>query len=239
MPSAVDRLCRNLLQTISGEAYPLIISTFSKHFIRMERRNFLGAAGLLAGFAALPEIGKANSIWDETPGTPTQALLLPPMPPLDHKGSMDIRVWLRSSMTGGVYSCVECAVAPKTMGPAPHWHKNLDELMLVLEGTAGVMVEGEHVEVPAGAWHLRPRKLTHTFWNASDKPLRFIDMYFNQPFEEFLEQVFFEYTPEKGYPFGSKERDAVMSKLNKKFGIVSAPDAGKERQAIAERYGMK
>jgi len=64
-------------------------------------------------------------------------------------------------------------------------------------------------------------------------------MYFNQPFEEFLEQVFFEYTPEKGYPFGSKERDVVMNKLNKKFGIVSAPDAGKQRQAIAERYGMK
>jgi mannose-6-phosphate isomerase-like protein (cupin superfamily) len=152
---------------------------------------------------------------------------------------MDIRVWLRSAMTGGVYSCVECAVAPKTMGPAPHYHKALDELMFVLEGTAGVMVEGEHVEVPAGAWHLRPRKLTHTFWNASDKPLRFIDMYFNQPFEEFLEQVFFEYTPEKGYPFGSKERDAVMSKLNKKFGLVSAPDAGKQRQAIAEKYGLK
>jgi mannose-6-phosphate isomerase-like protein (cupin superfamily) len=206
----------------------------------MERRNFLGAAGLLAGFAALPEIAKAHSIWDETPAaTPTQALLLPPMPPLDHKGSMDIRVWLRSSMTGGVYSCVECAVAPKTMGPAPHYHKALDELMFVLEGTAGVMVEGEHVEVPAGAWHLRPRKLTHTFWNASDKPLRFIDMYFNQPFEEFLEQVFFEYTPEKGYPFGSKERDAVMSKLNKKFGLVYAPDAGKQRQVIAEKYGLK
>ncbi len=152
---------------------------------------------------------------------------------------MDIRVWMRSGMTNGLFSSVECAVAPKVMGPPPHYHQALDELMLVLEGTASVMVEGEVVEIGAGGWHLRPRQLTHTFWNGADQPLRFVDMYFNQPFEEFLEKVFFEYTPEKGYPFGSKERDTVMNQLNQQFGLVYAPTANAERQAIMEKHGLK
>jgi mannose-6-phosphate isomerase-like protein (cupin superfamily) len=202
----------------------------------MERRDFLSATGLLAGFSMLPNLSIAQG---ELLSDPLKPVLLPAQAPLDHKGNMDIRVWVRSSMTGGLYSSVECAVAPKVMGPPPHLHKALDELMFVLEGTASVMVEDEVVEINAGGWHLRPRNLRHTFWNASEKPLRFVDMYFNQPFEEFLEKVFFEYTPEKGYPFGSKERDAVMHGLNEQFGLVYAPTAGQEREAIQKKYGLK
>lgn len=207
----------------------------------MERRDFVQAAALFAGMAGLSQLPVGC-----TPKTATlaakgipQPLLLPPQAPLDHKGNMAIRVCVRNHMTGGVFSSVECAVAPKVMGPPPHLHKELDELMLVLEGNANVMVDGKFVEVPAGAWHLRPRGLTHTFFNASDKPLRFIDMYFNQPFEDFLEKVFFEYTPEKGYDFGSKARQEVMDKLNEQFGLVYAPSAGAEREAIIKQFGLK
>ncbi|MCC7506683.1 MAG: cupin domain-containing protein [Saprospiraceae bacterium] len=202
----------------------------------MQRRDFLSTAGLLAGLAATPNLSFGQKI---TLSEPIEPILLPAREPLDHKGGMDIRVWVRSAMTGGVYSSVECAVAPRVMGPPPHLHKELDELMLVLEGTASVLVDGEVVEIGAGGWHLRPRNLVHTFFNASDKPLRFIDMYFNQPFEEFLEKVFFEYTPEKGYPFGSKERDQVMNELNDRFGLVYAPTANEERNALMEKYGLK
>ena len=205
----------------------------------MKRRDFLSASGLLAGAVALPQMALGQAANAPFFFDPLKPFLLPALPPLDHKGNMDIRVWVRSEMTNGLYSSVECAVAPKVMGPPPHYHKELDELMLVLDGTASVMVEGEVVEIQAGGWHLRPRGLTHTFWNASDKPLRFVDMYFNQPFEVFLEKVFFEYTPEKGFPFGSKERAAVMDKLTEQFGLVYAPTAHAERQAIVDKYGLK
>jgi mannose-6-phosphate isomerase-like protein (cupin superfamily) len=205
----------------------------------VQRRDFLSAAGLLAGSAAFPQMMLGQAATTPLVNDPLKPFLLKALPPLDHKGNMDIRVWVRSQMTNGLFSSVECAVAPKVMGPSPHYHKELDELMLVLEGTASVMVEGEEVEIQAGGWHLRPRGLTHTFWNASDQPLRFVDMYFNQPFEEFLEKVFFEYTPEKGYPFGSQERKAVMDNLTEKFGLVYAPTSGAERQAIMDKYGLK
>lgn len=202
----------------------------------MERRNFLSAAGLLAGCSVMPNLA-LGAVAGMPP--PTEPVLLPAQPPLDPKGGMDIRVWVRNSMTNGLYSSVECAVAPKVMGPPPHYHKELDELMLVLEGTVQVMVEDKVVEIAAGGWHLRPRGLKHTFWNASDHPARFVDMYFNQPFEEFLEKVFFEYTPDKGYPFGSKEREVVMNRLNEQFGLVYADTANAERNAIIQQYGLK
>jgi mannose-6-phosphate isomerase-like protein (cupin superfamily) len=213
----------------------------NKNQPNMERRNFLQNAGIFAALGMLPttELMAHQNTKALDGANNLKPFLLPPTQPLAHNGTMAIRTWVRSTMTGGVYSCVECAVAPKIMGPPPHLHKELDELMFVLEGTASVMVENEEVQIPAGGWHFRPRNLRHTFWNASDQPLRFVDMYFNQPFEEFLERVFYELTPEKGYPFGSPQRDREHNILNEKFGLVYAPTAGEERQAIAAKYGLK
>lgn len=202
----------------------------------MQAASLITAIGILpkSGFGANPDAWTSKR-----PADALQPFYLPPMPPLPHNGNMDIRVWVHSKMTGGVYSCVECAVAPKVMGPPPHFHKELDELMYVLEGTANVMVENEIVEIEAGGWHFRPRNLKHTFWNGSDKPLRFVDMYFNQPFEEFLERIFHELTPEKGYPQGSDQLLKEYDRLNEQFGLVYAPTAFEERQAIVAQYGLR
>ena len=208
----------------------------------MERRNFLQSASLVLPLSILPQMSFgeiSKPLLNKGLSNPIQPIYLPPLPPLAHNGRMNIRTWVRSTMTGGVYSSVETAVAPKTMGPPPHYHKELDELMYVLEGTASVIVDGKEVQIEAGGWHLRPRLLTHTFWNASEKPLRFVDMYFNQPFEEFLERLFFDLTPEKGYPFGSEQLKKEHDIMNEKFGLVYSATAGEERQAIVEKYGLK
>jgi len=205
----------------------------------MERRNFLTMTGIFAAFSALSPVAAIGSTPNTIPGNLINPVLLPGMSPLDHKGGMDIRVWMRTSMTNGLFSSVECAVAPKLMGPAPHHHLELDEIMFVLDGTASVLVGNEVVEVQAGGWHLRPRMITHTFWNASEKPLRFVDMYFNQPFEEYLERVFHELTPENGYEKGSEKKSEEISKLADKFGLVHSATAWEERNEIAAKYGLK
>jgi mannose-6-phosphate isomerase-like protein (cupin superfamily) len=204
----------------------------------MERRDFIQNTGLLAVLGMMPNVGQAKTP-EIHPPDPLKPFLLPALPALDHKNSMDIRVWVRSEMTGGVYSCVECAVAPKVMGPPPHLHKALDELMFVLDGTASVMVEDEVVEISAGGWHFRPRNLKHTFWNASEKPLLFIDMYFNQSFELFLERLFHELTPENGYPKGSEKLKEERDRLNEQYGLVYEPTAFAQKQAIVAKYGLK
>ncbi|MFY9160613.1 cupin domain-containing protein [Aquirufa ecclesiirivi] len=199
----------------------------------MNRHDFLLQSGMLTALTGIP-----NSYLQSKSIDQTKPFLLPPLPPLDHKGSMDIRVRVKSSMTNGIYSNVECAVAPKTMGPAPHIHKELDELMFVLEGTASVIVGEEIVQVQAGGWHFRPRMIEHTFWNASEKPLLFIDMYFNQPFEEYLERVFHQLTAENGYPNGSEAKGKEIRALQEKFGLMAAPNAAAKRLEIIKKYDL-
>ena len=125
------------------------------------------------------------------------------------------------------------------MGPPPHYHKELDELMYVLEGTASVLVGKDIVEVKAGGWHLRPRLIEHTFWNAGNSPLRFIDMYFNQDFEKYLERIFFELTEENGFKEGSTEKMRELNLLNEKYGIVFSETAFQKFDEIKKQYGLK
>lgn len=202
----------------------------------MERRDFLQSTSLMAGFVGFPfMLGNFS-----TPVTdPIKPFLLAAEPPLHHRDGMDIKVWVRNSATNGLFSSVECAVAPKLMGPAPHAHKELDELMYVLEGTASVLLGDEIVEIKAGGWHMRPRMIKHTFFNASEQPLRFIDMYFNQPFEEYLEAIFHQLTPENGYPSNSEKKGLEIKRLSEKFGLIRYEDADQQKKQIMKEYGLR
>ena len=42
-----------------------------------------------------------------------------------------VEIKLRHSQTADLFSSIEVAVAPKMMGPAPHLHHTLDEIMHV------------------------------------------------------------------------------------------------------------
>ena len=203
----------------------------------MDRRNFVQNSGMLAafGFALPPGLMPVET----SENRPLEPVLLPAQKPLDANGGMAVKVWVRSSMTNGLYSSVECAVAPKLMGPPPHFHLELDELMYVAEGTASILMGKDVVEIQAGGWHLRPRNIVHTFFNASDKPLRFYDMYFNQPFEEYLEQVFFELTESKGYKDGSDKKNQAMGALNEKFGLKFPDGAFGLKDELVKKYGLK
>jgi mannose-6-phosphate isomerase-like protein (cupin superfamily) len=204
----------------------------------MERRDFLVKSSILTAFGAVTQCDFIHAE-NKQETDPLKPVLLPSMPPLENNAGMAIRVWLRSAMTNGLYSNVECAVAPKLMGPPPHFHKELDELMYVVEGTASILIGDEMVEVQAGGWHLRPRMLKHTFWNATDKPLRFIDMYFNQPFEEYLERIFHELTPEKGFAEGSEAKQKELTLLNEKFGLIFPSNSFSQREEIIKKYGLR
>ncbi len=125
------------------------------------------------------------------------------------------------------------------MGPAPHLHKELDELMYVIEGTASVLVGDTVYQVEAGGWHLRPRGIVHTFWNATDKPILAIDCYFQQPFEEYLEASFQTIPAEarkRGLAMDSPEVRKMYNDLQARFGMVGFPE---KRQAIVDKYGLK
>lgn len=202
----------------------------------MERKQFL-KSGLMAGLAIS---GFGNAAKGLNVSSDLKPFYIPPdIAPLDPGPGVNIRVKVRSSQTNMQYSSVDVAIGPKVMGPAPHVHKDLDELMYVYEGTVSILVGDKVYEVPAGGWHLRPRGIVHTFWNATDKVARCTDMYFNQNFEDFLEELFFKIIPDmaqRKLTPADPEIATRMTALDKKFGITTFHE---QRQAIMDKYQLK
>ncbi len=198
-----------------------------------------GMAGLsLLGMPTGAAAGEINSNNMQVAGD-LDPFYIPPMNPLEPgPGGLDIRTLIHSHQTNKQFSCVEFAVAAKKMGPAPHYHKELDELMYVLEGTATVMVEDRFYDIPAGGWHFRPHGKVHTFFNKTDQPFRGIDMYFNQNFEDYLEEMIHKIIPEmlqKNLTPADPGIAKRMHDLHEKFGLVGFPE---KRQGLIDKFKL-
>lgn len=211
------------------------------------RRNAIHQMSLIAaGMCFLPLVSCNNpenaekSNVGETPIKPLLPFLIPSQAPLELGPSgSNMRTIIRSSQTNMQFSCIEAAIAPKKIAGSPHTHDALDELMYVLEGTASVLVGEDVVEVSAGSWHLRPRGMVHVVWNNStDELLRIIDMYFNQNFEDYLEELYFKIFPEiiQGKAsFDDPEVAKRIDDLNKEFGLTYFPE---QLQPLVDKYGL-
>ncbi|WP_231426244.1 hypothetical protein [Pedobacter sp. Leaf250] len=108
----------------------------------------------------------------------------------------------------------------------------------VLEGTASILMGDEVVKVTAGSWHLRPRGIVHVVWNSANENLRLIDMYFNQNFEDYLEQLYHKIIPEvieKKLTFEDPKIAKRIAQLDKKFGLTYYPE---KQQALIDKYGL-
>jgi mannose-6-phosphate isomerase-like protein (cupin superfamily) len=219
-----------------------VLILFAGHFYtskqnHMERRNFL-LASVIGGltFGGLP----GSSSGQSTGQTNVPPFYVHPETPLvPGPGNLDMRTLIHSGQTNMQFSNVEVAVGAKQMGPSPHVHKNLDELMFVLEGTATVMIGKEIYEVKAGGWNFRPRGIPHSFWNAANVPLRFIDCFFKQNFEDYLEDLFHKIIPDmakKQLTPQSPEIAKRIAELDTRFSVTWFHE---QRQAIIDKYGLK
>ncbi len=168
-----------------------------------------------------------------------QPFLIPPGNPLEvgMLGS-NMRTLIRSAQTNTQFSCVEAVLGPKKMAGSPHKHDDLDELMYVLEGTASVLMGDEVVEVTAGSWHLRPRGIVHVVMNSKNENLRLVDMYFNQNFEDYLEELYHKIIPEvieQKITFEDPKIAKRVAELDKKFGLTYYHE---KSQPLMEKYGL-
>lgn len=212
----------------------------------MQRRNFITTT-----LAASLAMSQFDAFATTDPTLLNDPDLLPFMTPASKpedigvgNGVNFVRTIIRQNQMNNHFSCIEGYVAPRRIGPPIHLHKELDELMYVVEGTAGVMVEDEIFIIEKGGFVMRPHGLVHTFFNPSDKPMRFIDIFPNQNFEDYLEGMFIHNgkkliekglkpdTPEFGKAFGE-----LMDDLNKKFGVVYYHE-DKRFQSLIKKYNL-
>jgi mannose-6-phosphate isomerase-like protein (cupin superfamily) len=140
-------------------------------------------------------------------------------------GPNQIEFKLTEAQTWGQMGSAEMVIAPKHLGTPPHFHKHFDEVVRVLEGTVTVLVGETTYEVPAGGWHLRPRGIIHSFWNAGTTPARTIEIYLPSGHEDYMRQLaaLFENgkqpTPDELTALG--ERNDVHFDFSKLPGIIS------------------
>ncbi|HXG92504.1 MAG TPA: cupin domain-containing protein [Blastocatellia bacterium] len=97
---------------------------------------------------------------------------------------------LRGEHTGGAFSMIEYSVAGKFEAPsALHYHTKDAAAIYVLEGTFGFQLGECEVLAPAGSVVLLSSGLPFKWWNAEDRPARYLAIYFPAGFEKYFEEV--------------------------------------------------
>jgi quercetin dioxygenase-like cupin family protein len=103
-------------------------------------------------------------------------------------GGMGVIFKIFGDETGQALAVVEHPVGPRVLIP-PHTHGDTDEYSYVLEGEIGARIGDRVVKAPAGTYVFKPRHVMHTFWNATDKPARILEILSPAKFEKFFEDA--------------------------------------------------
>ena len=209
--------------------------------MKMKRRNFIAtsiigsvtAGSLMLETFAQPPTDKPKAITNKIKKRPLKPFYIPPETQIAPRTTK-----IRFDSINNQFCAAEYKFLPKTMGPAPHVHKDLDQIMRVLKGTITITVGDEVFEVNEGGWHMRPHGIVHTFWNASDEPAFFIDIFPNQNFDVFLDEVkkLNSGFVLRGISSDSDEARSQLDKLHAEWGIVIYHD---QRKPLMEKYGLK
>ena len=164
----------------------------------MKRRGFLKASALSTAGLALAACSESSA--DEGgggEGCDTLRLVTPVEPRIvgvDERELLDDedgRYKVRAAEMGNYWSLMELTLAPKQL-LAPHTHADYDQAVYLIEGELGFEFGGEGGTVlsgGAGSYVIKPRGLSHTFWNPGDTPVRYIEMSANVTFERFVDSV--------------------------------------------------
>lgn len=140
---------------------------------------------------------------------------------------LGVRFLLESEATGGSFALVEHTLPPRGLGAPVHRHANEDEYSYVLEGRLGAQLGDEVIEAGPGELVRKTRGQEHTFWNAGDEPLRFLEIISPAGFEGYFREL----APllAAGDQSGVQE---VAARYELEIDFATIP-------ALAERHGLE
>jgi quercetin dioxygenase-like cupin family protein len=103
-------------------------------------------------------------------------------------GGIGVDFKLAGKQTGGAFAIVEHPIEPGRLVP-PHVHAREDEFSYVIVGEIGARIGDEVVQATTGCYVLKPRGVLHTFWNASSRPARLLEIISPAGFEQFFAEL--------------------------------------------------
>lgn len=134
-----------------------------------------------------------------------------------------------SDSVGGSAAVIEHTLEAKSLGAPMHKHTNENEISCVLEGELSVIQNGEIQTAGPGQYIVKPKGIFHTFWNASDKRIRFIEIITPGNFEYYFAELAQFLLPGQP-PQMDKVRETAA-----KYGLIVDPYAADE---IVKKYGL-
>jgi quercetin dioxygenase-like cupin family protein len=134
-----------------------------------------------------------------------------------------------SKSVNGCAAVVEHTVEPKSIGAPMHKHTHEDEISYVLKGELSVIQDGVVQTAGPGQYIVKPRGIFHTFWNAGNERIRFIEVITPGNFEYYFAEL---------APYLESGKPPQMDKVREtgaKYGLIVDPTKAEE---IIKKYGL-
>jgi quercetin dioxygenase-like cupin family protein len=145
-------------------------------------------------------------------------------------GGFGTTIKVPEALTNGSVAVVEHTLAPRLLGAPLHRHTREDETSYVLEGVLTVQVGEEVTTAGPGEMIVKPRGLFHTFWNAGEQPLRFLEVISPGGFEGYFAELA-RIVPADGPP-DMGELVALATRYGMEFDLASI-------SVLTKRYGLR
>jgi mannose-6-phosphate isomerase-like protein (cupin superfamily) len=133
-------------------------------------------------------------------------------------GVVGARFIMDGGPSEGRFSVVEHPIVPHGLAAPVHLHTREDEFSFVLEGRWGFMLGSRVVHAVPGDLVYKPRDVWHTFWNATDRPARLLEIISPAGFEQlFVELADLLRT--------DPDNLDTLAAMGAKYGLESDPEA--------------
>ncbi|WP_277552727.1 cupin domain-containing protein [Halobaculum limi] len=129
-------------------------------------------------------------------------------------------------------SVVEHTLPPKALAAPLHRHHNEDEVSYVLTGEMTVLADDEVSTCPAGEFVVKGRDVWHTFWNAGDEELRFLEIIGSSDFDDF----FGELAEQMDGRELNEETVPILMEVSARYDLEMNPESVPE---LCEKYGLR
>lgn len=129
---------------------------------------------------------------------------------------------ISADRTHGLASFFE-AVIPPGMVVDPHVHTHEDECTRVIEGELVFQIGGVVLTASADDYVVKPRGVSHAFWNASSRPARVIEIVTPGTLDSYFSAFAEVYTSSS---LTGDDRRVALDALQARFGIKTDWAAG-------------
>jgi quercetin dioxygenase-like cupin family protein len=133
------------------------------------------------------------------------------------------RFLIDSKDRGGAFALVEHLLAPRSIAAPLHRHELEDEFSFILEGTVSFVADGQEYLGEVGDLVFKPRGEWHTFFNATDRPARMLELISPGGLEELFRRL------------GNATPDDDLGAMTAPYRCEGDPDA---TAPIMDRYGL-